>query len=135
MIVVPRNVDDGDSVMAKTVMIVDDSPTMRQMVRDVLLDAGYAVVEGKDGKDALGVVGKQPVQLVITDFNMPVMNGISLVKELRSLPEHRFTPILMLTTEHTQNRKDEGRAAGATGWIVKPFDPSRLLQIVARLVP
>jgi two-component system, chemotaxis family, chemotaxis protein CheY len=121
--------------MAKTVLIVDDSPTMRQMVSDTLRRAGFTVLEGTNGEDALLRLDGQSVQLVITDFNMPVMGGIMLVKRLRARPDFRFTPILILTTESTQDRKDEGRTAGATGWIVKPFDPIRLVQVVNRLVP
>ncbi|MFM8272215.1 MAG: response regulator [Gemmata sp.] len=121
--------------MPKTVLVVDDSATMRMMVGDTLRKAGFAVVEGVNGADALAKLAGQAVQLVITDFNMPVMNGIALVKNLRARPEFRFTPILMLTTESGDDRKDEGRTAGATGWVTKPFDPARLIQVVNRLVP
>lgn len=121
--------------MAKTVLIVDDSPTMRRMVGDTLRAAGYAVVEGVNGEDALRRAAGQPLHLVITDFNMPVMGGLALVRRLRAQPEHRFTPILVLTTEAGDDRKGEGRAAGATGWMVKPFDPDRLIQVVRKLVP
>jgi two-component system chemotaxis response regulator CheY len=117
----------------KTVLIVDDSPTLRRMLGDTLRGAGYAVLEGVNGDDALRRHGDQPVQLVITDFNMPVMGGIALVQRLRARPLFRFTPILVLTTETDPARKDEGRAAGATGWVAKPFDPARLLQVVGRL--
>lgn len=120
--------------MSKTVLIVDDSTTMRQMVADTLRRAGFAVLEGVNGADALERLAGQTVQLVITDFNMPVMGGIALVKQIRSWPEYKFTPILVLTTETSDERKGEGRTAGATGWIVKPFDPARLLQVVNRLV-
>jgi two-component system, chemotaxis family, chemotaxis protein CheY len=120
--------------MPKTVLIVDDSTTMRQMVADTLCKAGFTVLEGVNGADALKKITGRSVQLVITDFNMPVMGGVALVQQLRALPEHRFTPILMLTTETSNERKGEGRNAGATGWITKPFDPARLLQVVARLV-
>jgi len=119
--------------MAKTVLIVDDSPTMRRMVGDVLRGAGYAVVEGVNGEDALQKADGGAVHLVITDFNMPVMGGMALVKRLRTRPEFRFTPILVLTTESSDDRKNEGRAAGATGWMVKPFDPNKLIQVVRRL--
>jgi two-component system chemotaxis response regulator CheY len=121
--------------MTKTVLIVDDSPTMRRMVGDTLRGAGYGVVEGVNGEDALRKLGGQSVSLVITDFNMPVMGGIALVNRLRAMPAYRFTPILVLTTESTDDRKNEGRAAGATGWMVKPFDPDRLVQVVRRLTP
>lgn len=121
--------------MLKTVLIVDDSTTMRQMVADTLHKAGFTVVEGVNGADALKKLAGRAVHLVITDFNMPVMGGMALVKQLRAQPEYRFTPILVLTTESSDERKNEGRTAGATGWIVKPFDPTRLLQVVKRLVP
>ncbi len=121
--------------MPKTVLVVDDSPTMRQMVSDTLRRAGFAVLEGSNGEDALRRVAGATVQLVITDFNMPVMGGIALIERLRARPEFRFTPILVLTTECEEKRKQEGRKAGATGWVVKPFDPARLIQVVKRLVP
>jgi two-component system, chemotaxis family, chemotaxis protein CheY len=121
--------------MPKTALIVDDSTTMRRMVSDTLTGAGFTIVEGCHGEDALGKANGRRFDLVITDFNMPVMGGIALVKALRAKPEFRRTPILVLTTEFEEARKKEGRAAGATGWMVKPFDPDRLLQVVARLVP
>lgn len=121
--------------MSKTILIVDDSATMRQMVGDTLRGAGFAVVEGINGADALTKVTGRAVQLVITDFNMPVMNGPALIGRLRAMPEFKFTPILVLTTESSVERKNEGKAAGATGWVVKPFDPTRLIQVVNRLVP
>ena len=121
--------------MGKTVLVVDDSPTMRQMVTDTLRGAGFEVVQAVNGEDALRQVNGLRVQLVITDFNMPVMNGLALIGRLRASAEHKFTPILVLTTESGADRKSEGRAAGATGWVVKPFDPDRLIQVVNRLVP
>jgi len=121
--------------MAKTILIVDDSATMRQMVGDTLRGAGYAVLEGVHGEDALRRVEGKAVQLVITDFNMPVMGGIALIERLRAKPEFRFIPILVLTTETDSARKDQGRAVGATGWVTKPFDPTRLVQVVNRLLP
>ncbi|MBN9517539.1 response regulator [bacterium] len=121
--------------MSKTVLVVDDSPTMRRMVGDTLRGAGYAVLEGVNGEDALRRLTGQTVHLVITDFNMPVMGGMALVGRLRAMPAFRFTPILVLTTEAGDDRKNEGRAAGATGWMVKPFDPDRLVQVVRRLTP
>lgn len=121
--------------MGKTVLIVDDSATMRRMVSDTLRRAGFAVLEAVNGEDALRRVDGQAVRLVITDFNMPVMNGIALIERLRAKPEFRFTPILVLTTESEAAKKNEGKAAGATGWVVKPFDPDRLVQVVNRLVP
>ncbi|QJW98007.1 response regulator [Frigoriglobus tundricola] len=121
--------------MAKTILVVDDSPTMRQMVSDTLRQAGFDVVLGVNGADALGRLGGQRIHLVITDFNMPVMGGLVLIERLRARPEFRFTPILVLTTESEEKRKQEGRTAGATGWVVKPFDPTRLVQVVNRLLP
>jgi len=120
--------------MPKTALIVDDSNTMRRMVGDTLRGAGFAVVEGVNGEEALERIAGKVIDLVITDFNMPILGGIGLVKRLRALPKFKFTPILLLTTESEEARKQEGRAAGATGWMVKPFDPTRLIQIVNRLL-
>ncbi len=120
--------------MAKTVLIVDDSASMRQMVAFAMRGAGFAVVEGGHGQEALDRLGGQKVDLVITDLNMPVMDGISLIKQIRLQPANKFTPILMLTTESQDAKKQEGKAAGATGWVVKPFDPQQLLQVVGKLV-
>ncbi|MEQ9122173.1 MAG: response regulator [Alphaproteobacteria bacterium] len=119
--------------MGKRVLAVDDSKTMRDMVAFTLKGAGYDVVTANDGKHALEVLGNDKVNLVITDVNMPNMDGITLVKTLRGNPAHRSTPILVLTTEAAANLKNEGRAAGATGWIVKPFEPAKLLQVVQKV--
>jgi two-component system chemotaxis response regulator CheY len=121
-------------VMSKMALVVDDSTSMRQMVAFTLQQAGFSVIEGSDGKDALGKVNGKSVNLVVTDLNMPVMDGISLIKELRKLPNFKFTPILMLTTESQDAKKQEGKSAGATGWLVKPFNPDQLLQVVAKVV-
>ena len=121
--------------MGKTVLVVDDSPSMRQMVAHTLASSGFAVVEGGDGADALKKLAAQPVQLIITDLNMPVMDGISFIKEVRAQPKYKFTPVLMLTTESQASRKQEGRAAGATGWLVKPFHPEQLLATVKKVLP
>lgn len=121
--------------MGKTILIVDDSATMRQMVGDTLRGAGFTVLEGVNGEDAIKRLTGKSVHMVITDVNMPKMDGLALVRRLRAEPAFRFTPILFLTTEYSEQRKLEGRSVGATGWIVKPFDPSRLLQVVTRLVP
>ncbi len=120
--------------MSKAALVVDDSASMRQMVSFTLKEAGYQVIEGSNGKEALANVKGKPVNLVITDLNMPVMDGMTLIKQLRSLPEYKFTPILMLTTETQDAKKQEGKAAGATGWIVKPFNPEQLLQVVGKVV-
>ena len=119
--------------MAKTVLIVDDSPSMRAMVASVLRDRGFEVIEGGNGKEALDRIAGRTISVVITDLNMPVMDGIALIKALRARPDFRFTPLLMLTTEAGQARKQEGKAAGATGWLVKPFNPEQLLGVIARV--
>ena len=122
------------SAMSKMALVVDDSTAMRQMVAFTLQSAGFTVIEGADGKDALGKVSGKSVNLVVTDLNMPNMDGISLIRELRKLPNFKFTPILMLTTESQDTKKQEGKSAGATGWLVKPFNPEQLLGIVAKVV-
>ena len=121
--------------MSKKIMTVDDSKTMRDMVGFTLRNAGFEVIEAEDGAQALSVLAGNPVDLVITDINMPNMDGITLVKELRAKPTYRSTPILILTTEGGDEKKSEGRAAGATGWIVKPFAPEKLLQVVTKVCP
>lgn len=120
--------------MAK-ILAVDDSASMRQMVSFTLKGAGHDVVEASDGEQALKMARSQNgIDLVISDVNMPVMDGISLIKHLRALPEYKFTPILMLTTESNADKKSEGRAAGATGWIVKPFNPEQLLATIGKVL-
>jgi len=121
--------------MTRKIVAVDDSQTMRDMVSFTLKKAGYDVEEAVDGQQALNALKGKAVDLVITDINMPNMDGISLVKALRADPTHKSTPILILTTESDTARKDEGRAAGATGWIVKPFNPEKLLQVVGKVCP
>lgn len=121
--------------MAKRILTVDDSKTMRDMVAYTLKSAGFEVVEAEDGVHALSVLEKTPVDLVITDINMPNMDGVTLVKRLRALGNFRSTPILILTTEGSDEKKAQGRAAGATGWIVKPFAPDKLLQVVSKVCP
>ncbi|MDQ2106205.1 response regulator [Azospirillum isscasi] len=117
----------------KKVLTVDDSRTMRDMVSFTLKGAGYDVVEAADGQQALGVIGANKVDLVITDLNMPVMDGLTLIRRLRATPAHRTLPILMLTTEADEKKKAEGRAVGATGWIVKPFNPEKLISVVQKV--
>ena len=119
--------------MGKRVITVDDSKTMRDMVSFTLKNAGYDVIEAEDGKNALDVLSSQTVDVVITDLNMPNMNGIELIKALRADARFKFTPILMLTTESDDSKKGEGKSAGATGWIVKPFNPEKLLQVVQKV--
>ena len=116
-------------------MVVDDSTSMRQMVNFALAGAGYQVVEAVDGVDALAKSTAQKVDLVITDLNMPKMDGIQLTRQLRAAAAYRFTPIVLLTTESHQERKIEGKAAGATGWIVKPFQIEQLLAVVKKVCP
>jgi two-component system chemotaxis response regulator CheY len=120
--------------MGKTALVVDDSTSIRQMVCFTLKQAGFDVIEGSQGEEALKAVEGKSIELVITDLNMPVMDGMTLIKNLRAKPLYKFTPILMLTTESQDAKKQEGKAAGATGWIVKPFEPEKLLQVVAKVV-
>lgn len=120
--------------MAKTIMTVDDSASVRQMVSYTLREAGYEVVEACDGVDALTKIDSKVFSLIITDLNMPRMDGITLIKELRGKPKIRFTPILMLTTESQNEKKLEGKSAGATGWIIKPFKPEQLVTVVKKVV-
>lgn len=120
--------------MAKTVLTVDDSTSIRQMVAFTLKAAGYQVVEAADGNAGLRAAQAQQVDLVLTDQNMPGLDGLGLIKALRELPQYRTTPILMLTTEAGDEMKSQGRAAGATGWLVKPFDPPRLLEVVKKVI-
>ena len=117
-----------------TILAVDDSASMRQMVSFTLKGAGHDVIEADDGVAALRTAQGKKVDLVVTDVNMPVMDGIALIRELRALPSYRFTPILMLTTESADSKKQEGRAAGATGWIVKPFNPDQLLATIQKVL-
>lgn len=120
--------------MTKMILAVDDSASIRQMVAFTLKSAGYDVIEAVDGQDGLEKAKTKAVSLVLTDQNMPRMDGISLVKELRALPQHKSTPILMLTTESSDQMKAQGKAAGATGWLVKPFDPAKLLEVVNKVI-
>ncbi|WP_130471400.1 response regulator [Candidatus Magnetaquicoccus inordinatus] len=120
--------------MAKTIMTVDDSSSVRQMVGLTLKGEGYQVVEAVDGKDALTKVSGATIDMVITDLNMPNMDGITLIRELRKLPAFKFTPIVMLTTESQAERKQEGKDAGATGWIVKPFKPEQLIGVIKKVL-
>lgn len=119
----------------RKVLIVDDSASMRQMVSFTLRQGGYEVVEAEHGQDALNKLGQTVVDLIITDLNMPVMDGITLIKNVRQLPAMKSKPILMLTTEGLAAKKEQGKAAGATGWIVKPFDPEKLLLTLGKVLP
>jgi two-component system chemotaxis response regulator CheY len=120
--------------MAKTIMIVDDSASLRQVVSIALKGAGYNILEACDGVDALKKLVGAQVNLIISDVNMPNMDGISMVKEVKKLPAHKFTPIIMLTTESQADKKSEGQAAGARAWVVKPFQPQQMLAAVAKLI-
>jgi two-component system, chemotaxis family, chemotaxis protein CheY len=120
--------------MAATILAVDDSASMRQMVRFTLKQAGYEVIEATDGMEALEVARGKTVNLVLTDVNMPRMDGITLVKELRLLASYKYIPMLMLTTESSAEKKMLGKQAGATGWLVKPFNPEKLLATIAKVI-
>lgn len=119
--------------MAKTIMVVDDSISIRQVVGIALKQAGYEVLEACDGKDALAKLTGQKVNLIISDVNMPNMDGISFVRELKTRAAYKFTPVLMLTTESQEDKKEQGKAAGARAWMVKPFKPEALLAAVQKL--
>lgn len=120
--------------MSKTVLVVDDSASLRQVVAIALKGGGYDVVEAGDGQDALGKLDGRKINLIISDVNMPRMDGITFVKEVKKLPAYKFTPIIMLTTESQESKKAEGQAAGAKAWVVKPFKPDQMLAAVAKLV-
>lgn len=119
--------------MAKTIMIVDDSASIRTVVGIALRGEGYAVIEAINGQDAIGKLAGQKVNLIISDVNMPVMDGITFVKHVKQMQAHRFTPIIMLTTESDESKKREGQAAGAKAWVVKPFKPEQMLGAVQKL--
>jgi len=119
--------------MAKRIITVDDAATMRRLIAYTLRGAGHEVLEAEDGEDALRLLGGQGIDLVITDINMPKMDGIELVRRLRSLPRSQATPILLLTTETDPEKKRQGKEAGATGWITKPFQPDQLVAAVAKV--
>ncbi len=117
-----------------SILFVDDSASIRQMIRFTLEDAGYPVVEAVDGEDALDKLRDVTVDLIITDLNMPKLDGIGLIKEIRAGSTHRFLPIVILTTESQESKKQQGREAGATGWIVKPFRPEQLVGVVRKVL-
>lgn len=116
------------------ILAVDDSISIRQMVSHTLKDAGYEVETANDGNDALKKAQQTRFDVVISDVNMPIMGGLELVKAIRSNPAYRFVPILMLTTETSMDKKQEGKQAGATGWLVKPFNPDTLLKTIKRVI-
>ncbi len=118
----------------KTIMTVDDSASMRQMLGVVLRGGGYTVVEAVDGSDGLAKLKGQELQLILTDVNMPNMDGLEFTRRVRTMPQYKFTPIVLLTTESHAEKKQQGRAAGATAWIVKPFEPDQLLAVVKKVI-
>ncbi len=121
--------------MPKTILIVDDSSSLRTVVKIALVRAGYDVIEAGDGKEGLSQLDKAgKVNLIVSDVNMPNMDGITFVTEVKKHPRHRFTPVIMLTTEGAEGKKDQGRAAGAKAWIIKPFNPPQLLDAVSKLI-
>jgi len=120
--------------MSQTIMTVDDSSSMRRMIRFTLQQEGYHVMEAANGEEALSKVRESPVSLFLVDINMPGMDGIRLVRELRNDPRHRFTPVIVLTTEGRESWKEKGKEARATGWIVKPFRPEELLEVARKLL-
>lgn len=121
--------------MSKSILIVDDSASLRQVAQIALSGAGYEVIEAADGVDALAKLDGRRIHLVISDLNMPRMDGIELLKKIKAHATYRFTPVIMLTTENSRDRIEEGRAAGAKAWMVKPFQPAALLDAVAKLAP
>ena len=125
----------GDfTIMAKTILSVDDSASIRQMVAFTLKGAGYEVIEAVDGQDGMDKAKSKTVDMVLTDQNMPRMDGLTLIKNLRAMPNYKSVPILMLTTESGDAMKAQGKAAGATGWLVKPFDPQKLLEVTKKVI-
>lgn len=120
--------------MTKTILTVDDSGSLRQMVAFSLKAAGYDVIQAVDGQDGLNKAKEKTVDLVLTDQNMPIMDGLTLISNLRTLASYQKVPILMLTTESSDEMKAKGKAAGANGWLVKPFDPKRLIEVVQKVI-
>ncbi len=120
--------------MAKTILTVDDSASVRQMVNFTLKGAGYNVLEAVDGEDGLTKLNSAEVHMVITDLNMPKLDGLGFIKKIRANPKSKFIPVIMLTTESQAEKKQAGKAAGATGWIVKPFKPEQLLDVVKKVL-
>jgi two-component system chemotaxis response regulator CheY len=120
--------------MPKNILVVDDSASIRQVVSITLKGAGYDVIEASDGRDALAKLNGSRLHLIISDVNMPNMDGISFLKEVKSRPEYKFTPVIMLTTESAESKKAEGQAAGAKAWVVKPFQPQQMLAAVSKLI-
>ncbi len=120
--------------MSKTILIVDDSDSLREVVGIALKNAGYEVIEGADGQEGLNQLDGKKIHLIISDVNMPNMNGIEMVKKIKDMSAYKFTPIIMLTTESGEDLKDEGRGAGVKAWMVKPFKPEQMLDAVSKLI-
>ena len=120
--------------MSKSILIVDDSASLRQVVNIALSGAGYTIIEACDGKDALSKLNGDKIHLIISDVNMPNMDGITFVREVKKLPNYKFTPIIMLTTESQDDKKKEGQEAGAKAWVIKPFQPEQMLAAVSKLI-
>jgi two-component system, chemotaxis family, chemotaxis protein CheY len=120
--------------MRKKILVVDDSASLRQLISIVLTTAGYDVIEAENGRQAVEKLDGSKIHLAICDVNMPVMDGIEFVKNVKSMPDYRFLPIIMLTTESGENRKQEGRSAGVKAWVVKPFRPDQILNAVSKLI-
>lgn len=121
--------------MPQKILAVDDSASIRQMVSFTLKQAGYDVVVAEDGVIGAAKAVSEKPNLIITDLNMPNMDGIEMIKQIRTKPEHKFTPILMLTTESDESKKSQGKQAGATGWIIKPFNPEQLIKVIKKVMP
>jgi len=119
--------------MARSVMVVEDSKSMRQLVSFSLEDSGFSVVTAENGQDALDKLNGSPPSVIITDLNMPVMNGIDFIRQLRMKDGYRYLPVIMLTTESQEQKRQEGKEAGASGWMVKPFTPEQLINVVKKL--
>ena len=120
--------------MAKTILIVDDSASIRQVVSLTLKGAGFEVIEASDGRDALNKLTGQRIHLMISDVNMPNMDGLTFLREVKARPEYKFTPVIMLTTESSEDKKKQGQSGGAKAWMVKPFQPQQMLAAVSKLV-
>jgi two-component system, chemotaxis family, chemotaxis protein CheY len=120
--------------MSKTIMVVDDSTSIRQMVSFTVRNAGYGVIEASDGQDALNKLSNEEIHMIITDLNMPNLDGINLIRNVRTKPTFKYVPIILLTTESQESKKLEGKQAGATGWIVKPFRPDQLTAVIKKVL-
>ncbi len=120
--------------MAKTILIVDDSASLRQVVKIALMDAGYDVIEAGNGQEGLQRLDGRKIHLIVSDVNMPIMDGITFLKNVKQHPSYRFTPVIMLTTETSDDKKKAGQEAGAKAWVVKPFQPPILLAAISKLI-